>query len=88
MIKNKAKEYFKEMYNSPANEKDLVIFAQQIIEDFITKLETNKRTVKWNYGLDEVIFLDKLNELKESYGITDNQSNTDVSHGAGASRID
>jgi hypothetical protein len=72
MIKDKAKKYFKEMYNSPPNEKDLAIFAQQIIEDFIEKLENNKKTVKWNYGLDEVIFLNKLKELKELYGIADN----------------
>lgn len=67
MIKKKAKKYLKGQIHQPTNEKDLEIFAKQVLEEFIEKLEKHKRTVVWNYGLDEVIFFDKLKELKELY---------------------
>lgn len=70
MIKNRAEEFLREAYSLPLNKNDLETFAQQILIDFIKQLKNNKRTVKWNYGLDEVIFLDKLNEIGELYSIT------------------
>ncbi|CAB4125506.1 hypothetical protein UFOVP53_155 [uncultured Caudovirales phage] len=71
MIKDRAEEFLRETYSLPLNKNDLETFAQQILIDFIKQLNNNKRTVKWNYGLDEVIFLNKLKELKELYGIAD-----------------
>lgn len=81
LIKNKASNYFKSQLHQPTSERDLAVFAEQILVEFIKELESKKMTVKWNYGLDEVIFLKKLEELKESYGITDDQSDSDESHG-------
>lgn len=76
MIKEKAQEYFKSQYHQPTNEKDLEAFAKQVLEEFIEKLEKYKRAVVWNYGLDEVIFFDKLKELKELYECRDDQSDS------------
>jgi hypothetical protein len=69
MIKNRAEEFLREVYSLPLNKNDLETFAQQVLIEFIEELENKKRAVVWNYGLDEVIFLDKLKELKELYGI-------------------
>jgi hypothetical protein len=85
MIKKKASEYFKAQYHQPTNESDLVTFAKQVLVEFIKELENKKQTVKWNYGLDEVVFLKKIEELKELYECRDDQSNSDESLGAGAS---
>ena len=81
MIKEKAQEYFKSQYHQPTNEKDLEAFAKQVLEEFIEKLEKHKRAVVWNYGLDDVIFFDKLKELKELYECGHDQSDSDESHG-------
>lgn len=81
LIKSQASEYFKSQRHQPTNERDLEIFAKQVLEEFIEKLEKNKRAVVWNYGLDEVIFFDKLKELKELYECRHDQSDSDESHG-------
>jgi hypothetical protein len=81
VIKDKAQNYFKSQYHQPTNEKDLELFAKQVLEEFIEKLEKHKRAVVWNYGLDDVIFFDKLKELKELYECRDDQSDSDESHG-------
>ena len=81
MIKEKAQNNFKSQRHQPTNEKDLELFAKQVLEEFIVKLEKHKRAVVWNYGLDDVIFFDKLKELKELYECRDDQSDSDVAHG-------
>jgi hypothetical protein len=81
MIKEKAQNYFKVQRHQPTNERDLEIFAKQVLEEFIKGLEKHKRAVVWNYGLDDVIFFDKLKELKELYECRHGQSDSDESHG-------
>lgn len=81
MIKTKAKAYSDSLFTHPHELKDLELFAKQLLSEFIKELESEKQTVKWNYGLDEVIFLKKLEELKESYGVRDDQSDTIIEHG-------
>ena len=76
MINNKAKKYYKEMFSQPPSEVDMTSFAKYILKEFIKDLESSKRTVKWNYDVSEVIFLERLKELKEIYDVTDDEDNT------------
>lgn len=86
MIKSKAKTYSSSIFHHPHDQKDLEVFAKQILSEFITELENKKRTVKWNYGFDEVIFLKDLEVMKELYGIRDDQSYSDELYGKRTSR--
>jgi len=88
MIKDRANEFLREAYSLPLSKNDLERFARQILVDFVKELESKKTTVKWNYGLDEVVFLKKIEELKELYELSDDQSDSDVSHGTGITGSD
>lgn len=78
LIKKKAEEYEKNSMILPLGKRELEEFSKELLIEFIKKLKKKKTTVKWNYGLDEVVFLDKLEELEEVYlGKRDDQSDTD-----------
>lgn len=66
-MKEKAKQFYNSLYSMPPAENDLERFGKQMVEDFIEKLLENQQTVVWNYGLDSVIFVDKINKIKEDF---------------------
>lgn len=78
LIKNKVAEYEKNSMVLPLGKRELEEFSEQLLIEFIDKLKKKKTTVKWNYGLDEVVFLKELESLEEVYvGKRDDQSDTD-----------
>jgi hypothetical protein len=84
-MKNKVKEFYKTLYTMPAAEHDLERFGRELIEEFVQELKKNQIAVKWNYGFDSVIFVDKLNKIKEDFcGDGHDKGDSNESHGAGA----
>jgi len=87
MLKELAKNYYKNLYSLPPNHTDLELFAQHVLEMFVEKLHENKQTVVWNYGCDSVVFEDKIDEIKESFlEHENNKGDSDVADGTGISR--
>lgn len=83
-MKNKVKEFYASLYTMPAAEHDMERFGRQLIDDFIEELKKNQLAVVWNYGLDSVVFVDKLQKIKEDFcGEGHDKSNSDESSGAG-----
>jgi len=66
-MKNKVKEFYASLYAMPAAEHDMECFGRQLIDDFIEELKKNQLAVVWNYGLDSVVFVDKLQKIKEDF---------------------
>ena len=80
LIKKKVEEYEKNLMVMPPGKYELGEFATQLLTEFIDKLKKEKTTVKWNYGLDEVVFLEDLELLEEVYiGKRNDQSDNDES---------
>jgi len=64
----------------PFGKRELEEFSEQLLTEFIDKLKKEKTTVKWNYGLDEVVFLEDLELLEEVYiGKRNDQSDNNES---------
>lgn len=83
-MKNKAKDFYNSLYALPPSENDFERFGNELLDSFIEELRKHQRTVVWNYGLDSVIFSDKLEKIKEEFfEHTNNKSNSDESSGAG-----
>ena len=85
MASKRSEEFYKSLISLPPSPHDLDTYSNMILEEFVKELESKKTTVKWNYGLDEVVFLKKIKELKESYGIRDDSCDSDEPHGTGTS---
>ena len=93
MLKQIAKDFYNSLYKLPPDERDMEDLAVLIANKIFDDIEKNSTSVVWNYGLDSVIFTHKeiegkesLRSIKERYiGNGNNQSNTDESHGTGAS---
>lgn len=90
MIEEKAKEYYKNLWSYPPNERELAEFAEIILKQFIEELEESVSGIAWNYGFDAVIFQSRslngklsLKEMKEKYLERNDKSNSIESHGAG-----
>lgn len=80
LIKKKVEEYEKNLMVMPPGKYELEEFATQLLTEFIDKLKKEKMTVVWNYGCDEVVFLEDLELLEEVYiGKRDDQSDNDES---------
>lgn len=84
MIEKLAKQTYDNLLNMPPAERDLKEFAEKVLNEFIKELEANQMTVRWNYNLDSVVFLDKnidgklsLQDIKEKFlGSKDKTSNS------------
>lgn len=84
MIEKLAKQTYSNLLNMPPAERDLKEFAEKVLNEFIKELEANQMTVRWNYNLDSVVFLDKnvdgklsLQDIKEKFlGSEDKTSNS------------
>lgn len=86
MLKELAKEYHKKLYHIPPDTQDIAGFAEVILKQFIEELEEKQQSVVWNMGFGSVVFMDKINEMKEKYlGKGNNQGNSDEHDGSGTS---
>lgn len=65
-INKQAKKFYDELYTMPPDSKTLANFAKSILNEFVTKLEENAGAVVWNYGCDNVVFVNKSIEGRKS----------------------
>ena len=73
-IKNKAKNFYNDCYHKPINEKELIEFAEIVLNEFVNKLEKNMTSAVCNGDIYTVLFKDRklkniknLNEIKKEF---------------------